>query len=249
MWREAGRRGDRDSLLYRGRAQRGTETVFYTHGALYKQRSRVTGRRTRSDSDLKGGPQKGPPAHAHNILHTPSVDEVQGRGPVVLSLAGRSPVGLGVTRQTPPKSFDATFPPFVVYRACRRVEVDRDRHAQKAGCGGRAVAIDSAAVTRAQEKNVASYTRGPRVEGCDTASVKRDQIAYIRLRCTTGSRPYRWHHSMHQCEVQVSCTHPPGTRRTSCRRMWQIRSPRTGEPGVHCAERSRRPQSGRLQFG
>eukprot|EP00964_Phaeocystis_antarctica_P151245 scaffold118802_cov63-Phaeocystis_antarctica.AAC.2 len=29
-------------------------------------------------------------------------------------------------------------------------EVGRDRHAQKAGCGSRAVAIDSAAVTRAQ---------------------------------------------------------------------------------------------------
>ena len=33
-----------------------------------------------SDSDLKGGPQKGPPAHAHNILH-PLSDECAAPGP------------------------------------------------------------------------------------------------------------------------------------------------------------------------
>ena len=75
----------------------------FTYGILYRQSSWVTGRRD-SDSDLKGGPlHKAPPAHAHNMLH-PLSDECTAPGPSVVSpLAGRSPVGFGVTRQIPPR--------------------------------------------------------------------------------------------------------------------------------------------------
>ena len=61
---------------------------------------------------------------------------------------------IGVTRQIPHPSpiFRSHRPPILPPPSLSivRVEVGRDRHAQKAGCGGRAVAIDSAAVTRAQ---------------------------------------------------------------------------------------------------
>eukprot|EP00964_Phaeocystis_antarctica_P125892 scaffold89577_cov72-Phaeocystis_antarctica.AAC.1 len=54
--------------------------------------------RTQTSRD-KGGPHKGPPAqHAHNILHSLS-DECAAPGPSGFApLAGRSPVGFGVTR-------------------------------------------------------------------------------------------------------------------------------------------------------
>ena len=148
MWREAGRRGDRDSLLYRGRAQRGTETVFYTHGALYKQRSRVTGRR------LGLRPQGRASQRAARTRTQYTSSAVRGRGAAPGSsgfVPRRSLTGWTRRHPTDPSQILRCHPPpgpFVVYRACRRVEVGRDRHAQKASCGGRAVAIDSAAVTR-----------------------------------------------------------------------------------------------------
>ena len=53
-------------------------------------------------------------------------------------------------------------PPFTFSHAnIVRVEVGRDRHAQKAGCGCRAVAIDSASVTRAQIPKRESRTHVP----------------------------------------------------------------------------------------
>ena len=94
-----------------------------SHTAFYIDR--VHGSRVDdSDSDLKGGPlHKGPPAHAHNILH-PLSDECTAPGPSVVSpLAGRSPVGFGVTRQIPPQFPPPPFPPCIIYRACRRVAI------------------------------------------------------------------------------------------------------------------------------
>ena len=68
-----------------------------------------------------------------------------------------------VTEITPPPPRPPT-PSATPYPFLVRVEVGRDRHAQKAGCGSRAVAIDSAAVTRAYIPT--RHVRKPRPSMC-----------------------------------------------------------------------------------
>ena len=108
-------------------------TVYKTQGAEC--------RRLGLTHTFMGEPQRGGrPRHAHtpNIRCSTSVQ----RRPLVSLLAPVSHLPCHII--CPPK------PNPTPYSFLVRVEVCRDRHAQKAGCGSRAVAIDSAAVTRAQ---------------------------------------------------------------------------------------------------
>ena len=89
-----------------------------------------------------GEPQRGGrPGHAHTAPNIRCSTSVQ-RRPVVSPLASVSHLPCHIICPTPHTPTPYSF--------LVRVEVCRDRHAQKAGCGSRAVAIDSAAVTQAQ---------------------------------------------------------------------------------------------------
>ena len=97
-----------------------------SHTALYRQSSWVTGRRLGLRTQGRASQcHKGPPAHAHTIyfIRCPTTVQRSARGQW-FRLAGRSPVGFGVTRQIPPQFPPPPFPPCIIYRACRRVAID-----------------------------------------------------------------------------------------------------------------------------
>ena len=119
-----------------------------SHTAFYIDR--VHGSRVDdSDSELKGGPHnvtKGRP-HTHTQYTSSAVRRLCSGAPGASGFA--SPVAHRLASASPDRSLpESPLPPFPPSSFIVRVEVGRDRHAQKAGSGGRAVAIDSAAVTR-----------------------------------------------------------------------------------------------------
>ena len=117
-----------------------------SHTALYIDRvhgSRVD--ETRTQTSRAGLYTKRRP-HTHTICFIRCPTSVQRRGPVWFR---PSPVAHRLASASPDRSLpESPLPPSPPSSFIVRVEVGRDRHAQKAGSGGRAVAIDSAAVTR-----------------------------------------------------------------------------------------------------
>ena len=98
----------------------------FTYGVIYRQSSWVTGRRLGLRTQGRASQcHKGPPTHAHTIyfIRCPTTVQRSARGQW-FRLAGRSPVGFGVTRQIPPQFPPPPFPPCIIYRACRRVAID-----------------------------------------------------------------------------------------------------------------------------
>ena len=102
------------------------------------------GSTTRTQTSRAGLYTKGRP-HTHTIYFIRCPTSVQRRGPVWFR---PSPVAHRLASASAERSLpESPLPPSPPSSFIVRVEVGRDRHAQKAGSGGRAVAIDSAAVT------------------------------------------------------------------------------------------------------
>jgi len=147
-----------------------------SHTALYRQRSRVTGRRLGLRPQGRASKRA---ARTRTQYTSSAVRRVCSAG---AQWFRHSPVAHRLASASPDRPLLNSPLPLYHFRACRRVEVGRDRHTQKAGNGGRAVAIDSAPVTRAQNKKAASYTRSV------LKAVIRRSSHVIRLRISPAHR-------------------------------------------------------------
>ena len=101
-----------------------------SHTALYRQRSRVTGRRLGLRPQGRASKRA---ARTRTQYTSSAVRRVCSAG---AQWFRHSPVAHRLASASPDRPLLNSPLPLYHFRACRRVEVGRDRHAQKAGCGG-----------------------------------------------------------------------------------------------------------------